>query len=50
MTDEERHLVGLRYKEAGQDAAIALGWSLAGPHLPERAAAWRRWPTPARPP
>jgi tRNA 2-selenouridine synthase len=41
MTDEERHLVGLRYKEAGQEAAIALGYELAGPHLPERAAAWR---------
>jgi tRNA 2-selenouridine synthase len=41
MTDEERHLVGLRYKEAGQDAAIELGYTLAGPHLPARAAAWR---------
>jgi tRNA 2-selenouridine synthase len=41
MTDEERHLVGLRYKEAGQDAAIELGYALAGPHLPARAAAWR---------
>jgi tRNA 2-selenouridine synthase len=41
MTDEERHLVGLRYAEAGQDAAIALGYELAGPHLPARAAAWR---------
>jgi tRNA 2-selenouridine synthase len=42
MTDAERHAVGVRYAEAGQDAALALGWSLAGPHLPERAAAWRR--------
>jgi tRNA 2-selenouridine synthase len=41
MTDEERHLVGLRYAEAGQEAAIALGYELAGPHLPARAAAWR---------
>ncbi len=41
MTDEERHLVGLRYTEAGQEAAIALGYELAGPHLPARAAAWR---------
>lgn len=41
MSDEERHLVGLRYAEAGQEAAIALGYELAGPHLPARAAAWR---------
>jgi tRNA 2-selenouridine synthase len=41
MTERERHLVGLRYKEAGQEAAIALGYELAGPHLPARAAAWR---------
>ena len=25
MTDEERHLVGLRYKEQGQQSAIELG-------------------------
>lgn len=41
MTDEERHRVGVRYAEAGQEAAIALGYQLAGPHLPARAAAWR---------
>ena len=41
MSDEERHLVGLRYKEAGQDAAIELGYQLAGPYLPARIAAWR---------
>ena len=41
MTDDERHLVGLRYAEAGQEAAIALGHELVGPHLPERVAAWR---------
>lgn len=41
MTDEERHLVGVRYAEAGQEAAIALGYELAGPHLPARVAAWR---------
>ena len=41
LTDDERHAVGLRYAEAGQDAAMALGWALAGPHLPERTAAWR---------
>jgi len=41
MSDEERHAVGIRYKEAGQEAAVALGYELAGPHLPERIAAWR---------
>lgn len=42
MTDDERHAVGLRYKEAGQAAAIELGFALAGPALPARIAAWRR--------
>jgi tRNA 2-selenouridine synthase len=41
LTDEERHLVGIRYKEAGQDAAIALGYTLVTPHLPTRIEAWR---------
>ena len=42
MTDAERHAVGIRYKEAGQEAALALGYELAGPQLPERIGAWRR--------
>ena len=42
MTDGERHAVGVEDAQAGQDAAMALGWTLAGPHLPERTAAWRR--------
>ena len=42
MNDEERHAVGLRYAEAGQEAALALGWTLVGPHLHERTEAWRR--------
>lgn len=41
MSDDERHQVGLRYAEAGQEAALALGWELAGPHVPARVAAWR---------
>jgi tRNA 2-selenouridine synthase len=41
MSDRERHEVGIRYKEAGQEAAIALGYELAGPHLPGRIEAWR---------
>lgn len=41
LDDDERHQVGLRYAEAGQEAAIELGWSLTSPHLPGRIAAWR---------
>jgi tRNA 2-selenouridine synthase len=41
MSDDERHLVGLRYRDAGQEAAIALGYELTAPHLPARIAAWR---------
>lgn len=41
LDDEQRRLVGIRYKEAGQDAAIALGEALATPALREaRLAAW----------
>lgn len=29
LDDEQRHVIGTRYKEQGQDAAIALGWELA---------------------
>ena len=42
LTDEERHLVGLRYKEAGQAEAIKLGYTLTEPHLAERIEAWRK--------
>lgn len=41
MTDSERHLVGIRYKEAGQQAAIELGYELVGDSLAERVTAWR---------
>lgn len=41
LSDEERHLVGLRYKEAGQEAAVALGYELTEPYLAERIEAWR---------
>ncbi|HEX7023023.1 MAG TPA: hypothetical protein VF171_09215, partial [Trueperaceae bacterium] len=41
MTDEERHHVGIRYKEAGQQAALALGYELVGPDLERRTARWR---------
>ena len=35
MTDEERHLVGIKYKESGQEAAIALGRELVDVKLQE---------------
>ncbi|MDG4868447.1 tRNA 2-selenouridine(34) synthase MnmH [Guyparkeria sp. 1SP6A2] len=41
LTDEERHQVGIRYKEAGQDAAIALGYQLVDET--EKARRVERW-------
>lgn len=42
MSDEERHRVGLRYKQAGQDSAIALGHELVRDQLKaERVARWQ---------
>ena len=44
MTDEERHLVGIRYKEQGQKRAIDLGAELVTPQKRrERIAAWRKF-------
>lgn len=41
MSDEERHLVGIRYKEAGQESAIALGAELVTPEVQaERVKQW----------
>ena len=41
LTDEERHQIGLTYRERGQAAAIALGESLvAGGVREERMSAW----------
>jgi len=41
LTDEERHQVGIQYKEAGQDAAIQLGYELVGNAArAERVAQW----------
>jgi tRNA 2-selenouridine synthase len=42
LSDEERRRVGIRYKEAGQDEAVKLGYALTAPHLPQRIAAWRK--------
>ena len=42
MEDEERRLVGIRYKEAGNDAAVKLGHSLVGGEVKAaRVKAWR---------
>ena len=41
LDDDERHQVGLRYKQAGQDAALALGHQLVSGDIREqRMAAW----------
>ena len=44
MSDEERHRVGLHYKEAGQDSAIILGHTLvSGDTKEQRVAQWVRF-------
>ena len=40
MNDEERRQIGIRYKEAGNAAAVALGKQLVGPRKHERTEAW----------
>lgn len=40
LTDEERHLIGIRYKEQGNASAVGLGKELVGPHKNERVKAW----------
>lgn len=42
MNDEERHLIGIRYKESGNDAAVKLGHELIrGRVKEERVQAWK---------
>ena len=36
MTNDERHLIGIRYKEKGQESAIKLGHELVNGHLKEQ--------------
>src|SRR5690554_5914054 len=44
MNDEERHRVGVCYKESGQEAAIRLGHQLVSDDIKaERIAAWKRF-------
>ena len=41
MNDEERHLVGIRYKKQGNDEAVKLGYTLvSGSSKEERVKAW----------
>ncbi len=40
LDDDERRRIGIRYKEAGNAAAVALGRTLVEPRKDERAAAW----------
>ena len=40
MNDEERHLIGIRYKEQGNTSAVQLGKELVGPLKQERIKAW----------
>jgi len=41
MSDEERQLIGIRYKEAGNAEAVELGKKLVGPFKEQRVAAWK---------
>ena len=41
LSDEERHEVGIRYRQAGQDEAVALGYDLTDAVMDERVRAWR---------
>ena len=41
LNDEERHLIGIRYKEQGNASAVQLGKELVGPVKEARVKAWR---------
>ena len=44
LDDQQRQLIGTRYKTHGEDAAIELGWELATPAVQAaRQAAWREF-------
>ena len=40
LSDEERRLIGIRYKEAGNSKAVKLGEELVGPYKDERVSKW----------
>jgi tRNA 2-selenouridine synthase SelU len=51
LNDDERHRIGICYKQQGQQAAIELGHQLVTGKLREaRMADWKQWasPTPER--
>ncbi|MEX2540310.1 MAG: tRNA 2-selenouridine(34) synthase MnmH [Trueperaceae bacterium] len=41
LENDERHRVGIAFKESGQEAAVALGYRLTAKALSSRVAAWR---------
>ena len=44
LDNDQRHRIGIQYKEYGQDAAIKLGWSLATSEvITHRIEGWRRF-------
>lgn len=44
LNDEQRHEIGIRYKEAGEDEAIALGLKLCTPEIrAERMQSWQNF-------
>jgi len=46
MSDDDRHIIGLRYKEAGQEAAIKLGHERVSGEIKEnRVGKWRQFIT-----
>ncbi|NUM88750.1 MAG: tRNA 2-selenouridine(34) synthase MnmH [Bdellovibrionales bacterium] len=49
LYNDERHLVGIRYKEQGQEAAIALGHMLVDPLRWKRVDQWKKQFAPATP-
>ncbi len=47
LNDDERHQVGLTYKQEGQAAAVALGHQLVDPVIASRVATWLRLAAPS---
>ena len=44
LTDEERHIIGIKYKEAGNESATALGYEMvSGPVKESRVNAWAQF-------
>lgn len=43
LNDDQRHLVGICYKNKGADAAFELGEELVSPFLPQRMQAWKNY-------